>query len=440
MYKLVSNNEFEIIDSPSRISRSDNSEVYGLIEKSMLNVREDMQENPYLQEALRVLPVGGFRSAIGAFWNAVIDDLRNKIMYRSLPMFNKEMDIGREIKNYDDFQNFVNDDQLIEGAYKIGVIGWEASKVLKHAKETRHIFSGHPNSTDPSIIKVFSMMDDCIKYVLNVDYPLQIIDISEYMEILATESYDRNPIGVENAFGDLPDRYKNELANRFFTSYVHKNSSTILRSNIEFCSPILWKILSKEIKLQVVRRIDQEIIKGNSTAISLAFQFIENVKANEYLSLNAKKYIIEPLIEELEQNLDVFSIENRCVEELERFSSSIPVDLLPRYVNALTQTYIGHVGGSAYFARTDFYADGAALKIPEMFAKFDDTAADAFIETIKNNKKLRSRIKNPAKLRRLRSLANIVLERVSTHYHNKEILENLVGESREKEFLENLRS
>lgn len=436
---MIDNNYPEIIDPPAQIPKSNEAEVYTLIKKSMLNVREDMQENSYLQEALRVLPVGGFRSAIGAFWNAVIDDLRNKIMFRSLPMFNKEMEIGREIKSYDDFQNFVNDDQLIEGAYKIGVIGWEASKVLKHAKETRHIFSGHPSSTDPSIIKVFSMMDDCIKYVLNVEYPLQIIDIDEYMEILATESYDRNPIGVENAFGDLPDRYKNELSNRFFGSYIHKNSSTIMRSNIEFCSPILWKILPKPVKIQVVRRIDQEIIKGNGTTIRLAFQFIENVQAHEYLTLNAKKYKIEPLIEELEKNLDVFTVENRCVEELERFSNSIPIDLLSRYVNALTQTYIGHIGGSAYFARTDFYADSAALRIPEMFEKFDDTAADAFIYSIKINKKLKSRIKTPAKLRRLRSLANIVLERVSINYHNKEILESLVDESQEKEFFEYLR-
>lgn len=433
---MINNNYPEIIDPPNQISKSSEVEVYGLINKSMLNVREDMQENPYLLEALRVLPVGGYRSAIGAFWNAVIDDLRNKIIFRSLPMFNKEMEIGREIKNYDDFQNFVNDDQLIEGAYKIGVIGWEASKILKHAKETRHIFSGHPSSTDPSIIKVLSMMDDCINYVLNVEYPLQIIDIDEYLEILATESYDRNPIGVENAFGDLPDRYKNELSNRLFSSYIHKNSSTIMRSNIEFCSPILWKILPKPVKIQVVRRIDQEIIKGNGTTISLAFQFIENVQAHEYLTLNAKKYKIEPLIDDLEKNLDVFSVENKCVEELERFSSSIPIDLLSRYVNALTQTYIGHIGGSAYFARTDFYADSAALRIPEMFEKFDDTAADAFISSIKTNKKIKSRIKNPAKLRRLRSLANIVLERVSINYHNKELLESLVDESKEKQFFE----
>ena len=433
---MINNNYPEIIDPTNQISKSSEVEVYGLINKSMLNVREDMQENPYLLEALRVLPVGGYRSAIGAFWNAVIDDLRNKIIFRSLPMFNKEMEIGREIKNYDDFQNFVNDDQLIEGAYKIGVIGWEASKILKHAKETRHIFSGHPSSTDPSIIKVLSMMDDCINYVLNVEYPLQIIDIDEYLEILATESYDRNPIGVENAFGDLPDRYKNELSNRLFSSYIHKNSSTIMRSNIEFCSPILWKILPKPVKIQVVRRIDQEIIKGNGTTISLAFQFIENVQAHEYLTLNAKKYKIEPLIDDLEKNLDVFSVENKCVEELERFSSSIPIDLLSRYVNALTQTYIGHIGGSAYFARTDFYADSAALRIPEMFEKFDDTAADAFISSIKTNKKIKSRIKNPAKLRRLRSLANIVLERVSINYHNKELLESLVDETKEKQFFE----
>src|SRR4051812_10996616 len=107
-----------------------NSEIEPLIRRTVLRVREDIIDNPYIQEALRVLPVGGYRSAIGCFWNAVVDDLRNKVIHRSLPLFNKAVPQRREIKTYEDFQNFVNDDDLIEGAYKTGVIGWEASKLL----------------------------------------------------------------------------------------------------------------------------------------------------------------------------------------------------------------------------------------------------------------------------------------------------------------------
>src|SRR3954447_21900283 len=99
-----------------------------------------MIDNPYLAEAMRVLSVGGYRSAIGSFWNAVVDDLRSKILHRSVKLFNKAVNVGREVKTYEDFQNHVSDDELIDGAYKIGVIGWEASKVLRHAKEARHIF------------------------------------------------------------------------------------------------------------------------------------------------------------------------------------------------------------------------------------------------------------------------------------------------------------
>ena len=102
-----------------------NNDITSLIQRAVLQVRSDMQDNPYIQEALRVLPAGGYRSAIGSFWNAVVDDLRNKIIFRSLNLFNKEIKIGHEIKTYDDFLNYVNDDQLIEGAYKIGVIGWK---------------------------------------------------------------------------------------------------------------------------------------------------------------------------------------------------------------------------------------------------------------------------------------------------------------------------
>lgn len=59
-----------------------------------------MRHSPYIQEALRVPPVQGYRSAIGSFWNAVVDDLRNKIIHRSLPLFNKVMKekLGRTIK------------------------------------------------------------------------------------------------------------------------------------------------------------------------------------------------------------------------------------------------------------------------------------------------------------------------------------------------------
>jgi len=94
-----------------------------LIECTLDKVRDDMIENPYIIEALRVLPVKGYRSAIGNVWNAVVDDLRNKIIHRSLPLFNKAVQLKRNVKSYEDFQNFVNDDDRIDGAREIGVIG-----------------------------------------------------------------------------------------------------------------------------------------------------------------------------------------------------------------------------------------------------------------------------------------------------------------------------
>ena len=74
-----------------------------IFQRAISNVREEMADNPYLAEALRVLPVGGYRSAIGSFWNAVVDDSRNKIMHRSVHLFNKSVNVGRDIKTYEDF-------------------------------------------------------------------------------------------------------------------------------------------------------------------------------------------------------------------------------------------------------------------------------------------------------------------------------------------------
>lgn len=399
-------------------------------------IREDMQDNPYITETLRVLSVGGYRSAIGSFWNAVVDDLRNKIIFRSLNLFNKEMNPPRKITKYEDFQDNVNDEMLIDGAYKIGVIGWEAHKVLKQAKETRHIFDGHPRSSEPGRTKTLSMMEDCIKYVLCQEYPPQIIDIDEYINIMGTNEFDRNEFSISDAISDLPDIYKNELVNRLFSSYITDSCSSILRSNIEVVAPILWRVLPKETIVQVSHRIDQEISKGNVNATEYAFTFIALVGAKKYLTTKAKKYRLSPVIQSLLDNLDNFAVENECIDELNKYAGYIPRELLFDYVNGMTQTYVGHIGGSANFSRTDFYANGAAIKIPQMFEQFDDESAHAFIEAVKTNEELQSRIRSNVKLKRLRTLSEIVHTRASESFDEIDFLEMLLDEKREKEFFE----
>jgi hypothetical protein len=409
-------------------------EIVPIMERILLSVREELRDNPYIIEAVKVLQVGGYRSSIGLFWNAVVDDLRNKIIYRSLKLFNNSVELGKSISDYEDFQNYVNDDQLIEGAYKIGVIGWEASKILKHAKETRHIFYGHPKSSDPSIIKVAAIMDDCIKYVLNSEYPSQIIDVNDYVSNLAEQSFDRNVVAIESALGDLPEIYKNELANRLFTSYIHPLSSSVLRSNIEFISPVLWRVLPKAIKVQAARRVDQEIQKGNSDVTLLAFGFIELVKNQSYLSVVARRYQTTPLVKELTGSFDDFPKENDAVKALIPYASLIPEELMEEYVLSLTKTYVGRIGSSARWARTDFFADSAAVYIPDMFKTFDDHAAAHFISGIKQSEVLRRRIQSPAKLGRLRVLGNIVLEKISMSFSDRNFIEALCDEMREEDF------
>jgi hypothetical protein len=266
-----------------------------LFKGAISHVREEMLENSYIEEALRVLPVKGYRSAIGNVWNAVVDDLRNKIIHRSPSLFNKAVPQRREVKTYQDFQNLVNDDDLIDGAHQIGVIGWEAAKVLKHAKETRHVFSGHPRSSEPSAIKVLAMFEDCVKYVLNEPYPRQVVDIGDYLATMGTPEFDRNEVAIANAITELPEVYKRELINRLYTAYIHESAPTDLRSNIELVAPILWKVLDKDLKVQVVRRVDQEIGKGNAARTREAFRFVRTVKASAYLTPTAKKYVVKLL-------------------------------------------------------------------------------------------------------------------------------------------------
>jgi hypothetical protein len=283
------------------------------------------------------------------------------------------------------------------------------------------------------------MFEDCIKYVLNEPYPPKIIDINEYLETMNSTNFDRNEIAVSNAIEELPEIYKSELINRIFQTYIIDETSTEYRSNIEFIAPILWKVLPKEHKSQIIRKLDSIISESIQNKTEKAFKFVKIVDGQIYLSASSRNYILKPLVDGLKISLDDWNNETKYVQLLKPYASYIPTSLLKDYVSSLTHSYVGYIGNSRQFARSDFYADGAVSNIKDMFALFDDNASIAFIETIKESSLLQGRIQTPSKLNRLRTLANIISEKVSTTFSELELLESLIDTTKEKEFFDNIK-
>lgn len=404
------------------------------LQKELTNVREEFSDNKYIKEARRVLAAGGLRSTIGSYWNAVVDDLRRKVIHRSIDLFNKEVSPKKTIKTYEDFQNHLTDYELIDGAFQIGAIGWEAKKLLHQARETRNIFDGHPDSSDPTLFKVFDMISDCNRYVLSQPYPIPIIDVNEYILTMDSDGYSKSNIAVEQAFSDLPDIYKKQITNTLFTLYIGDNASTRLKSNIEFSYPILWKVISKEIRQEIGKRFDKLMVEGKSIVIDKASKLFSLIDGFRYVSIATRRIIYEPLLTELEENLDNWSEEGKVVRDLQHLGSNIPEDLIERFVTAITLTYVGYKGNSYNFSRTSFFSNSAAPKISEMFEDFDNSSSEAFVNAIKNNSKLKTRISNLNQLNRLRSLANIILNKPEIQTDTKDFLELLTDETKTKDF------
>ena len=402
------------------------------LQKELTNVREELIGNKYIEEARKVLMAGGLRSAIGCYWNAVSDDLRRKIMHRSLDLFNKEM--NKSAKTYEDFQNNITDYDLIEGVYKIGVLSWEAKKVIHQARENRNIFDGHPDSSEPNLFKVLNMISDCNKYVLSQEFPIPIINVNDYIVKMDTDTYDKYELAVEQAFIDLPEVYKKEMCNKLFTYYIGDTISTRFRSNIELSFPILWKVTPKEIRQQIGQSFDKIYLEGDAMKNDKGVNLFSLIDGLRYLSKTTRKLIYEPQIQHLEDNLDNWEEEAVSVKKLDKFGSVVPDEYIERLVAALTLTYTGYKGSSHKSNRTSFYSDAAAPKISRMFEKFDNKSAEAFVKTIKTNSKLKSRINNVAQLNRLITLGNILLNKPEITGDSKIFLELLVDENRTKDF------
>lgn len=405
-------------------------EKFAFLQKELGNIRDDFSENKYILEAAKVLKAGGLRSTIGSYWNAVIDDLRKKVIHRSIDLFNKEMSLKKTIKSYEDFQDHVTDFSLIDGAYKIGVLSWEGKKLLHQARETRNIFDGHPDSSDPTLFKVFNMIADCNKYVLSQESPPSIIDTNEYILNMDKTSFNRNNIAVAQAFSDLPAIYKTELINKLFTIYLNDSTSTILRGNIEFSLPILWDVLPKEDRKLIGQRFDKELVKGDKIIIEKSIDFMSLIDGMRYTAGASRNIIFEPAITQLENNLDNWTEEQKAVSYLKRIGSIIPSNLIERYVSALTLTYLGY---------GNYHSWAAAATITSIFKKFDNSSIEAFRKVIETNITLKGRIQNATKLTRLRSLGTILQNETTPRNDLKEFLEFLTDTKRTSEFYSSIK-
>ena len=69
-----------------------------------------------------------------------------------------------------------------------------------------------------------------------------------------------------------------------------------------------------------------------------------------------------------------------------------------------------------------------------MFQAFNDQMAFSFFKAIRESDTLKSRIRHPSKIKRLRSLALVLEEKISESFEEMELLEILIDETREEEF------
>ena len=103
-------------------------------------------------------------------------------------------------------------------------------------------------------------------------------------------------------------------------------------------------------------------------------------------------------------------------------------------------TYIGYNGYSYNWSRTDFYSDSAAPVIKRIFARFDDGLTDVFLDVIKSNEAVFSRIIKPQKLARLRELAIILGNRHSTRKDLTDALATIIDIEKTEDLIKIIKS
>jgi len=175
-------------------------------------------------------------------------------------------------------------------------------------------------------------------------------------------------------------------------------------------------------------------VEGDAKKIQRALTYIQIVGGMMYVSGSSRKIIVEPLVNAMSESLDDWDKESSSAKQLQPFARFMPSEYLPRFVEAITRTYVGYKGSSYNYARKNFYSNGAAPYIKEMFESFDSEATDCFVEVVNTDTTLRRRISEKGQLDRLRVLGNILLESEIASADAAKFLEKLCDEEQTEEF------
>lgn len=370
---------------------------------SIENAIRDESKGNFIDKAKRAVEVGLWDSAMLYFWNESMKDLRKKVMTYGIEYFPNTQNTN--IKKEDDLSEKINDYNLIDGCFQIGIITKEAWFFLQKCREIRNQYtSAHLSDSQIDRLEALNFIKNCVKYVLTNDPPSPGFNIRSIIERMKEKGTSNNINEIKTAILEQAEEIRKALVNRFFSEFVDVNCDAELRSNIESIAKDIWDKTDEETKNEIGQRYVKIAVGMSQESASLAFKFFKIINGIGKIPEAYRRPMFEKYAKDLlnaYHESDNFYKEGPKSKELFDMGFDVPIEAANLYTKAVLLSYLGNSFG---------YCWEANVSNEKMIKKFNVHCIKESIELINNDRDVQSVLLEDKTIKRLKNYLNILLQ------------------------------
>jgi hypothetical protein len=168
----------------------------------------------YIEKAQRAAGVGLWDSVMLYFWNEAMHDLRRKVVAYGIEYFPST----QKLSDQDSLREDINDYELIEGCFQLGIISKEAWFFLQQCRDIRNQYTAaHLSDSQIDMMEALNFIKNCVKYVLTHELPSPGFSIRDFMVRLSNHDVSDMIAEIEMGINDQAPEIRKIILNRLFS-------------------------------------------------------------------------------------------------------------------------------------------------------------------------------------------------------------------------------
>lgn len=322
----------------------------------------------YLSKFFAAITVGLFDAALNYLWDAVVENLRNKVINFDISYF-FDSNPNIRVKSHDSEElKKISDEDLVNGCRSIGVISDTVFQEITLIKYMRnHASAAHPNINEIKGLSLIGWLEVCNDGLFEKEFPTAAIVAKKFIvNIKENQSLNNENVAVaKKSLNDLKTEQIDSLLKALFGIFIDLQSPSNVRTNVFHFAETLWNKGSTQAKNQIGIQYAHFAANQEEEKTKLVRQFLEKVDGLGYLPESVKIVELDNWVQTLRnthQASNNFYNEPSVAVQMKKYvndNKSIPSQVRYEYVKILIECRMGNSYGvsNAAVPEYDFMID-----------------------------------------------------------------------------------